>query len=192
MRAFLTFLIVAGAAAYGFLAVLHNVLPPAGSEYVNADQTEPHDPVRRLSSWGTYLPSPSTLVSNSGDKQPGPAPDRSTQGQPSMHASTPGESQIAAHEDPAPQFVQPSEPSGQPSLSSMPGYNTAPNTGVEPLTAKATPPTRKRHSRIVKLAPRMPDDATLATYGPQSGHVAPAGQRRGLGFFLFGRFAARD
>ena len=197
MRAFLIFLIVAGAAAYGFLVVLHGLLPPARSEYVTADQTEPPYPARHLRSWGTYLPSLPTkqrsIVSNAVDEQSGQAPYVSAQSQPSTHASASSESNVAAQDEPvqAAQLVVPPETRSQPSLSSTPGYNTAMDAGAEPLSAKATPPTRKRQ-RIAKPAPHVPDDAVLATYGPQSGRVTPGGKRRGLGFFLFGRFASRD
>ena len=193
MRAFLIFLIVAGAAAYGFLVVLHGLLPPARSEYVTADQTEPHYPARPLRSWGAYLPSPPTnqqsIVSNAVNEQSGQVPQR----QPSTHASAPSESNVAARDEPvqAAQLVLPPETRDQPGLFSTLGYNTAMDTGVEPPSAKATPPTRKRR-RIAKPAPHIPDDTMLATYGPQSGRVTPGGKRRGLGFFLFGRFASRD
>ena len=197
MRAFLIFLIVAGAAAYGFLVVLHGLLPPASSEYVTADQTEPHYPARPLRSWGTYLPSPPTkqrsIVSNAVDQQSGPAPYVHTQSQPSAHATASSEGNVAAQDEPvqAAQLVVPPETRSQPSLSSTPAYNTAMDAGAGPLSAKAMPPTRKRQ-RIAKPAPHIPDDAVLATYGPQSGRVTPGGKRRGLGFFLFGRFASRD
>jgi hypothetical protein len=196
VRAFLIFLIVAGGAAYGFLVVLHDLLPPAGSEYVTADQAEPHQPVRRLTSWGTYLPSQSTsqqsIVSGTADDQSGRASYGSTQ--PVTHAATSGESQIAAREEPvqASQLVPPSEARAQPSVSSTSGYNTAMDTGVEPPSAKAMPPTRKRRSRITKPATHVPDDAVLATNGLRGERTTPGGERRGLGFFLFGRFAARE
>jgi hypothetical protein len=194
MRAFLIFLIAAGAAAYGFLALLHGLLPPANSEYLTADQTEPHHPVRHLSSWGTYLPSSSTLVSNATSEPSAQAQYGGPQRRPSTHLPTPGESQTAVHEVPvqAGQLVPPPGPRSQPSLSSTPEYNTAMDTGAEPPSVKATLPTRKKRSRIAKPAPHMPEDTALATYGPHSDRVTPGGERRGLGFFLFGRFAARD
>jgi hypothetical protein len=194
MRAFLIFLIAAGGAAYGFLALLHGLLPPADSEYVTADQTELHNSVRHLNSWGTYLPSSSTLVSNATSEPSGQAQYGGLQNQPSTHLPTRGESQTAAQDESvqASQLVPPSGTRGQPNLSSTPKYNTAMDTGVEPPSAKITPPTRKKRSRIAKPASHMPDDTMLATYGTHSDRVTPAGKRRGLGFFLFGRFAARD
>jgi hypothetical protein len=194
MRAFFIFLIAAGAAAYGFLALLHGLLPPADSEYVTADQTELHHSVRHLNSWGTYLPSSSTLVSNATSEPSGQAQYGALQNQPSAHLPTPGESQTAAQHEPAQatQLVPPSGTRGQPNLSSTPEYNTAMDTGVEHPSAKTTPPTRKKRSRIAKPASHRPDDTMLATYGTHSDRVTPAGERRRLGFFLFGRFAARD
>jgi hypothetical protein len=60
MKGFLLFLSFAGAAVYAFLVVLHNVLPPANSDYAAVYRLEPHRlAVRNLRSWG---PSLSSLV----------------------------------------------------------------------------------------------------------------------------------
>ena len=191
MRALLVFLIVAGAAAYGFLVALHGLLPPANSGYATADRAELHYSAGHLSSWATYLSNPSisqqSIASNAANEHSGR--DVNSQNQPSMDVSTSSENQVVTVGEPvqASQVAMSRETRSQPSLSSAPPFSTA---MVEHLSPKTASPKRKARSRTTKPGPA--DNTTLATYGPQGGRLTPDSQRRGLGFFLFGRFAARD
>ena len=186
MRAFLIFLVAMGASVYGFLVALHGLLPSASPEYgvtVSVDQ-----PARHQGSWGTYLPIPSisqqSLASNPANERPS---EEVTQAQLSMRADTPSKTLDELIQ--ASELVSSPETSGQGSVSSTPLYNMAVDT-TESSPPKAVPSKRKARSRAAKSVPS--DNAVLTAYGPQNGRPTARPQRRGLGFFLFGRFAARD
>ena len=186
MRAFLIFLVAAGASVYGFLVALHGLLPPPNSDHAAAFPVD--QPARHRGSWGTYLPIPSTsqqsVASNAASERPG---GYGNQPQLSTRAANPSEN---LHESvQASEVVRSPETYGQGSVSSAPQYNVVADT-TQTSSPKAAPPKRKARSRAAKPMPS--DNAMLATYGPQSGRPTAGVQRRGLGFFLFGRFAARD
>ena len=185
MRAFLIFLVAAGASVYGFLVALHGLLPPSNSDHAAAFSVD--QPARRRGSWGTYLPIPSTsqqsVASNAAERVGG----YGNQPQLSTRAANPSEN---LHESvQASEVVRSPETHGQGSVSSAPQYNVVIDT-TETSSPKAAPSKRKPRNRAAKPMPS--DNAMLATYGPQSGRPTAEVQRRGLGFFLFGRFAARD
>jgi hypothetical protein len=185
MRAFLIFLVAAGASVYGFLVALHGLLPPPNSDHAAAFPVD--EPARHRGSWGTYLPIPSTsqqsVASNAASERPGD----SNRPQLSTRAENPSEN---LHESvQASEVVRSPETYGQGGVSSAPQHNVVFAT-TETSSPKAAPSKRKPRNRAAKPMPS--DNAMLATYGPQSGRPTAGVQRRGLGFFLFGRFAARD
>ncbi len=190
MKAFLIFLIVASAAAYGFLAALHGLLPPANSGYAATDQTEVHRSTREAGSWGTYLPASSASRQSAGSNavdEPSRR-DAYARERPGMGVPTPGEVQVVSAGEPvrAPEAAASPEMHTQPSASSTPAYSTAKAEHISPKTAALK---RKARGRA-KARPSY--NISVATNGPQSVRPAPDSQQRGLGFFLFGRFAARD
>ena len=119
MKGLLLFLSLVGAAIYALLVITHNVIPDGKAEDTFAGQTQPNHPVvRRLSSWGPYLPSrslsqkPQAPVATS--QQPAPLPPqqnaaygygpRSYSENPSQNSERkPGaDHQLATSEDKAP------------------------------------------------------------------------------------------
>jgi hypothetical protein len=191
MKDFLLFLSFAGAATYGFLIVLHNVLPPANSEYALVDRTEPHHPaVRRLRSWGPELSSLwITTQSRLLPSQETVAKAQDAARQPSTDArlaAASDEKVLAPESEAVGRWPAPAT-----NLASDSSTQTAMDTMSEPLSRKAASPKSKKRSRSARPATRAPDDPVLATSAPPNGRWISRGQRRGLGLFLFGRFAAR-
>ena len=177
MRAFLIFLVAAGASVYGFLAALHGLLPPPNSDHAAAFSVA--QPARHRGSWGTYLPIPSTsqqsVASNAANERAG---GYGNQPQFSTRAANPSEN---LHElVQASELVRSPQTYGQGSVSSAPQYNVVADT-PQTSSPKAAPPKRKARSRAAKPMPS--DNAMLATYGPQSGRPTAGVQRRGLGSF---------
>jgi hypothetical protein len=174
MRALLVFLVFAGAGAYGFLAALHNLLPPVNPEVAAVDQS------RRApsGSWGSYLPEPSdhkqSVQSNWMEDWAGPA---ITGGRTTLHKEP-----ELANEEP----VQADMPANQPPVATAPARSTATEVAVQTPLPKATPK-RKASARLARPAPAPTDAAMQATHDP----YAAKRQRRPFGF-LFGRYAARE
>jgi hypothetical protein len=165
MRAFLVFLIFAGAVAYGFLAALHNLLPPVNPDVAASDQAARQT---ASGSWSSYLPDEFTLKQSTREWA-----------RPAM----PSGSQITRYEEPAHATDTPVSQPFQPAVASAAARNTA--TEVVAGTPKAVSPKRKATVRRVKPAPT---DATIqATDDPPS----VKRPRRPFGF-LFGRYAARE
>lgn len=165
MRAFLVFLIFAGAVAYGFLAALHNLLPPVNPDVAVADQTARQT---ASGSWSSYLPEEFTLKQSTREWA-----------RPAM----PSGSQITRYEEPAQATTRVSQTPVQPALASASVHSTA--TAVTAGTPKVVARKRKATVRPIKPAPT---DATMqATDDPRS----VKRPRRPFGF-LFGRYAARE
>jgi hypothetical protein len=180
----LIFLVAAGASVYGFLVALHGLLPPPNSDHAAAFSVD--QPARHRGSWGAYLPVPSTsqqsIASNTANERAGGYGNQPRLG---TRATNPSENLPESVQ--ASEVVRSPETHGQGSVSSAPQYSVVID---ETSFPKAAPSKRKPRNRAAKPMPG--DNAMLATYGPQSGRPAAGVQRRGLGYFLFGRFAARD
>jgi hypothetical protein len=182
MKGFLLFLSVAGAAVYAFLVVLHNVLPPANSDYAAVYRTEPHRlAVRNLRSWG---PSLSSLVITA---QSRPLPSREYAAQPTGHERfAVADDKVVTSENKAADWrsVQKANAGAGPSV------QVAATVVPEPLPSKAASPKSKKRSWSAKPA-QVPDNPVFVTSGTPNRRWVSRGQRRGLGLFLFGRLAAR-
>jgi hypothetical protein len=183
MKGLLLFLSVAGAAVYGFLVVLHNVLPSANAEYAAVDRTEaPHSAVRNLRSWG---PSLSSLVITA---QSRPLSSREYAAQPTADErfADASDDKVVTSDDNVADWrsVQ------KANMGAGTSAQAARTLVSEPVPSKAVSPKSKKRNWSARPA-RVPGDVVFATSGPSNARWASRGQRRGLGLFLFGRLAAR-
>jgi len=183
MKSLSLFLSVAVAAVYGFLVVLHNVLPPANSELAAVDRTEAHHSVvRNLRSWG---PSLSSLVITA---QSRPLPSREYAAQPAADGrfAVASDDKVVTSDNDAADWRR----TQKSNIGAGTSEQAARTLVSEPLPSKAVSPKSKK--RIWSARPvGVRGDVVFATSGPSNGQLASRGQRRGLGLFLFGRLAAR-
>lgn len=170
MRALL-FLGLVGAAIYGFLVLTDDALSEGNSKDRVAIQSQPNHPEgERLSSWDTYLPSPSTTQSQqlATNQQPALLPPQEN----NKPRQNPGRYQVAASGNSA----APSESEGVKPGSALGAETAEPTT--QPMAAK--PALQKPSKRSESFKRRT----TVAAADPWNGRWAQRAERR-RGLFMF-------
>ena len=179
MKELLTFFGFGGAAIYAVLALISSGTPDGKKAALYAVETQPPSMVRRLNSWGPYLPSPSLGQEQSASlvEQRAALPEH-TRYEPSRkwEQGLGADHQVAPSADEAPT-----------SAGDLAQRTNAPTKVVltEPLPTKPALAKSKKGTRSAKPAGRK----RFAVARSEPKLVGRTDRRRG--FFIFGRFPTR-